>query len=187
GTPCVPQAGVCDCQGLPANQRMDQQFSTRYLNPNPLSARCSHTSSQRLERVTNQVNEMVQIVDDTLSKTGLNRVDLLGWAVGGPVVGKYLGDNTSYSGESMSTRQGKVERAIFLSSTFGGGAEQASPTWPIGLLDKTEMATNFNTANTCLSGDGCQAQCKVSGTDCISCIGGSQGCPTSEAGSCDPD
>src|SRR5439155_13047824 len=107
GTPCVPQAGVCDCQGLPANQRMDQQFSTRYLNPNPLSARCSHTSSQRLERVTNQVNEMVQIVDDTLAKlqpTGVTKVDLLGWAVGGPVVGKYLGDNTSYSGESMSTR-----------------------------------------------------------------------------------
>lgn len=138
GGTCTPIPGVCDCQGQPA-QRMDQQGSTRYLNPNPLIARCPHTINTRFERVTNQVEELDLVVDDALAKTGLAQVHLLGYSNGGHTVGKYLGDGVSH--------RAKVAGVIFLDSSGFGGiaglAEQPSTSWPLGLIDRTDVMENF--------------------------------------------
>ena len=166
-TSCLPPAGICDCQGLPAIQTMDQQDSKRYLNPNPLAASCPHTSNTRFQRVTDQVAQLDLIVDDALAKTGLAKVHLLGLSFGGPVIGKYLGDDVSH--------QTKVAGAIFLASTFGGGPEQASPTWPLGLIDRADAMANFNLAGpTCRPGDGCVLGCTPADPDCAK---GLTGCP----------
>src|SRR5712691_9634291 len=167
-TSCSPPAGVCDCQGMPAIQTMDQQGSTRYLNPNPLTARCpTHTSNTRFQRVTDQVAQLDLIVNDALAKTGLAKVHLLGLSFGGPVIGKYLGDDVSH--------QTKVAGAIFLASTFGGAPEQASPTWPLGLIDRADAMANFNLAGpTCRPGDGCVLGCTPADPDCAK---GLTGCP----------
>jgi hypothetical protein len=146
---------------------MDQQGSTRYLNPKPLAARCPHTSNTRFQRVTNQVAELDLIVNDALVKTGLDKVHLLGYSNGGPVVGKYLGDDAS--------RQTKVAGVRFLASSFGAGDEQPSPTWPLGLMDRTEAMSNFNLAGaTCRAGDGCVPGCVPVDSDCAK---GLTGCP----------
>ncbi len=199
-SPCTlacAQANNCDCPGLLAGLAgMNQQSSTRYLGGgHPLSSTCAHPSPYHLQRVTNQAAELVYIVNDALSKNpGLNTVSLFGWAFGGVTVGKYLGDNVTYAGESMASRQGKVERAIFLATPYAATPGQAlsapesqPPTFPMAVSDKIDMLGGFNTANTCLSGDGCQAQCRLLGSTCVGCAPGAQGCPTSEAGSCDPD
>jgi len=184
-TSCSPPAGVCDCQGLPAIQTMDQQGlqgSRRYLNPNPLTAPCPHKSNTRFQRVTDQVVQLDLIVDDALAKTGLAKVHLLGYSFGGPVVGKYLGDDPC--DETHVCHQNKVAGAIFLASTFGGGPEQASPTWPLGLIDRTDAMSNFNLAGpTCRPGDGCVSSgCTNACTSNANCLSG-----TCSGGFCMPD
>ncbi len=199
-SPCTlacAQANNCDCPGLIVGLAgMGQQTSTRYLGGgHPLSSACAHPSPYHLQRVTHHAAELVYIVNDALSKNpGLSKVSLFGWAFGGVAVGKYLGDNVTYAGESMATRQSKVERIIFLSTPYAAtagqplsSAESQPPTFPMAVIDKVDVAAGFNTPNTCLSGDGCQAQCRISGSTCVACAPGAQGCPTSEAGSCDPD
>jgi len=141
GAICTPTA-QCDCrQGLPATQSMDQQGSTRYLFPQPLDARCSHTTNARFQRVTDQVAQLELVVDDALAKTGLEQVHLLGISFGGPVVGKYLGDEVS--------RQANVAGAIILASIFKPAPDAASPTggtWPLALIDRADAMANFNLA-----------------------------------------
>ena len=167
-TSCSPPAGVCDCQGLPATQTMNQQGSTRYLNPNPLAQRCEHTSNTRFQRVTDQVAQLDLIVDDALAKTGLPKVHLLGLSFGGPVVGKYLGDDASH--------QAKIAGTIFVASTFGGGAETPSTTWPLGLIDQADAIANFNLAGpTCRAGDGCVPGCTPAADP--DCAKGLSACP----------
>jgi len=178
GQACVPVDGACDCQDPPpaAPQRMDQQGASRYLGSHPLSARCAHTGEgghTRFQRVTNQVAQVALVVDDARAKTGLDKVHLLGLSVGGHTVGKYLGDDVSH--------QDNVAGVVFLSSSgFAGLAglpEQSVISWPLGVIDKTDMLENLNRRGpTCARGDGCVAAgCAVPDPDCakglVSCPG----------------
>jgi pimeloyl-ACP methyl ester carboxylesterase len=177
GQACVPADGVCDCQDPPpaAPQRMNQQGDPRYLGSHPLNALCAHEGEgghTRFQRVTNQVAQLSLVVDDARAKTGLEKVHLLGLSVGGHTVGKYLGDDVSH--------QDKVAGVVFLSSSgFAGIAglpEQSVISWPLGLLDKTDVMENLNRRGpTCSRGDGCVAGCAVPDPDCakglISCPG----------------
>jgi len=138
---CTPIPGKCDCQGQPATQRMDQQGSPRYLNPNPLIERCGqHTSNTRFERVTDQAAELDLVIDDAMAKSGLAKVHLLGLSTGGHTVGKYLGDDPAH--------RAKVAGVIFLDSSGFGGiaglAEQPSTSWPLGVIDRQDALENFN-------------------------------------------
>ena len=170
---CKSTAGCDSRQGLPASQSMDQQGSNTYLNPidsngehipghnGPLEDRCAHTSKTRFQIVTDQVAQLQRVVNDVLSKTGLDKVHLLGASFGGPVVGKYLGDidgklngvgEDRYAGETMGQRQAKVAGVIFQSSIFRPLANAASPnggTWPLGLISREDAIANFNVVSTC--------------------------------------
>jgi pimeloyl-ACP methyl ester carboxylesterase len=152
GTPCVAQAGVCDCVGQPNNSQANQQGSTRYLNPNPLGAGTErkHTSTTVLELITTQIDDLVLIVDDVRQRTGLPKVNLVGYATGGTEIGRYLGDSDSYLGESMSERQSRVGGAIFIGTAFGGVPERrASSTWPLGVFDKADVDGTFTLSASC--------------------------------------
>ena len=145
---CTAVPGVCDCQNaaILAQNKADQQGATRYLNPNPLAARCAHSTNKHFDRVTNQETQLDIIVDDVLTKTGLDKVHLLGYSAGGPPVGKYLGDDAAH--------QMKIAAAIFLdSSGFGGTAgleeQRLTTTWPLGLIDRDDMMGTFNLSSTC--------------------------------------
>ena len=145
---CTAVPGVCDCQNaaILAQNKADQQGATRYLNPNPLAARCAHSTNKHFDRVTNQETQLDIIVDDVLTKTGLDKVHLLGYSAGGPPVGKYLGDDAAH--------QMKIAAAIFLdSSGFGGTAgleeQRLTTTWPLGLIDRDDMMATFNLSSTC--------------------------------------
>ena len=145
---CTPVPGVCDCQNpaILAQNKADQQGSTRYLNPNPLKERCAHSTNKHFDRVTNQETQLDIIVDDVLTKTGLDKVHLLGYSAGGPPVGKYLGDDAAH--------QMKIAAAIFLdSSGFAGVAgleeQRLTTTWPLGLIDRDDMMGTFNLSSTC--------------------------------------
>jgi alpha-tubulin suppressor-like RCC1 family protein/pimeloyl-ACP methyl ester carboxylesterase len=155
GQTCPPPNGVlCDCGPVPTFGINDknQQGSTRYMNPNPLSALCAHSTNTRFINTTTMVEELDRVVNDTLSKTGLSKVNLLGYSAGGVVVGNYLGtaDNTARAAHTA-----KTERAIFVSSLFGpptvgeteptGGSSAHS--YPMGLMDRTSAtAGGFNLA-----------------------------------------
>jgi alpha-beta hydrolase superfamily lysophospholipase len=171
GATCKAIEGVCDCrQGLPVTQSMDQQGSPRYLKPNPLTARCRHSSNTRFQLVTDHVAQLDLVVNDALTKTGLGKVHVLGTSFGGPVVGKYLGDDVSH--------QTNVAGAIFLASIFNPPPDAASPTggtWPLGLIDRADAMANFNLAGpTCRRGDGCVSGCTPPDPDCGK---GFTGCP----------
>jgi pimeloyl-ACP methyl ester carboxylesterase len=134
GGTCTPSAS-CDCRGgLGPNYKTDQQGSLAYLNPNPLAGRCAHTSSTSFETVTQQVEQLDLVVKDVLTRTRLEKAYLLGLSLGGSVMGKYLGVDVSH--------QDNVAGAIFLASTFRG-AGVPSPTWPLGLINRADVAANF--------------------------------------------
>jgi alpha-tubulin suppressor-like RCC1 family protein/pimeloyl-ACP methyl ester carboxylesterase len=152
GHTCPPPVGVlCDCGPAPTfgvNDR-NQQGSTRYLNPNPLSALCAHTTNTRFSSTTTMVAELDAVVDDVLAKSGLAKVNLLGYSAGGIDVGNYLGEaNATIRG----ARTAKVERAIFVSSLFGLPQVTAveptgdnAHTFPMGLMDRASAtAGGFN-------------------------------------------
>jgi alpha-tubulin suppressor-like RCC1 family protein/pimeloyl-ACP methyl ester carboxylesterase len=158
GQTCPPPSGVlCDCgptATFGVNDK-DQQGATRYLNPNPLTARCAHTTNTRFTSTTTMVNELDVVVNDALSKTSLSKVSLLGYSAGGIDVGNYLGtaDETVRAAHTA-----KVEKAIFVSSLFGspqvgenepaGGSNVHS--FPMGVLDRTSAtAGGFNIQATC--------------------------------------
>jgi pimeloyl-ACP methyl ester carboxylesterase len=166
-SPCAPNPGVCDCApGLPPNYKRDQQGSADYLRPNPLHDRCAHTSSIHFQVVTDQVRQLALVVDYALAKTGREKVHLLGSSLGGPTVGKYLGDDPSH--------QRKVAGAIFLASSFRGAGVPTS-TWPLGLINRADAMSNFNLAGpSCVAGDGCASGCPVPDPDCAR---GLTGCP----------
>jgi pimeloyl-ACP methyl ester carboxylesterase len=143
GQTCPPPVGVlCDC-GLAATfgiNDKNQQGSTRYLNPNPLGSTCAHTSSTRFNNTTTMVAELASVVDDVLAKSGLPKVNLIGYSAGGIDVGSYLGeaDNTI-----RAARTAKVERVIFVSSLFGLPLVPATEpntgttvhSYPLGVMD----------------------------------------------------
>jgi pimeloyl-ACP methyl ester carboxylesterase len=89
------------------------------------------------------------VVNDTLSKTGLSKVNLLGYSAGGIDVGNYLGiaDNTL-----RAARTAKIERAMFVSSLFGGtgllppvaATDPGVPAYPLGVNDKGNVVAAFN-------------------------------------------
>jgi pimeloyl-ACP methyl ester carboxylesterase len=151
GQTCPPPAGVlCDCGPPPTfgvNDR-NQQGSTRYLNPNPLTALCAHTTNTRFTSTDTMVRDLDAAIDDALSKTGLSKVTLLGYSAGGIDVGNYLGtaDDTARAAHTA-----KVDKAIFVSSLFGspqvGDAEPTSNahTYPMGVMDRgSATAGGFN-------------------------------------------
>lgn len=143
GQVCAPAPGEvpgvnCDCQGLPRAQRMDQQGSPRHLNPSPLAARCAHKSPRNFQWVTDQVEQVRLVVGDALARTGLVKVHLLGYSFGGPVVGKYLGDDPR--------RQSEVAGVVFLASTFGGTQTkaQSATTFPLAVIDQDDQRSGFD-------------------------------------------
>jgi alpha-tubulin suppressor-like RCC1 family protein/pimeloyl-ACP methyl ester carboxylesterase len=153
GQTCPPPNGVlCDCGPVPTFgiNDQDQQGSTRYLNPNPLSSRCAHSFNTRFTRTTAMVAEVDVAVDDALAKTGLSKVNILGYSAGGVDVGNYLGDANA---TVRAAHTAKIERAIFVSSLFGlptvtatepsGGS--AAHSYPFGLMDRSSAtAGGFN-------------------------------------------
>jgi Lysophospholipase len=150
GATCSPVSGQCDCEGLPLGQnKLGQQLSTDYLNPNPLGGgQCAHTTNTRFARVTNQVSELDLVIDDARAKSGFEKVHLLGYSNGGVPVGKYLGDSAPH--------RDKIASVIFLdSSGFGGIAaleEQPPdklPSWPFGLIRRKDVEANFNVTKSC--------------------------------------
>lgn len=174
---CSPIAGVCDCPGPPApGLRIDQQGSTRYLNPNPLNGRCGHQSNTRFQRVTNQVAQLDLVIEDALAKTGVEKVHLLALSAGGAPVGKYLGDVPG-----AASNKAKVASVIFLDSVgfrgLNGLPEQPTgrlPTWPLGVIDRADMMDNFKLrGTTCRGGDECDPTCP----DDPDCASGFTRCP----------
>jgi alpha-tubulin suppressor-like RCC1 family protein/alpha-beta hydrolase superfamily lysophospholipase len=155
GQTCPPPVGVlCDCGPVPTfgTNDQNQQGSTRYLNPNPLSALCPHTTNTRFISTTTMVADVDAVVNDALARTGLPKVNLLGYSAGGIDVGNYLGDPDPVA---RAAHTAKVERAVFVSSLFGlpqvTATEPNTPTtvhsFPMGVMDRTS-ATNggFNLA-----------------------------------------
>jgi alpha-tubulin suppressor-like RCC1 family protein/pimeloyl-ACP methyl ester carboxylesterase len=159
---CPPPNGVlCDCAPAPTfgvNDR-NQQGSTKYLNPNPLTSLCAHTTNTRFINTTTMVADLDAVIDDTLSKTGLSQVNVLGYSAGGVDVGNWLGvaDNTL-----RAARQAKVAHAIFVASLFGqtttpfvpdnepaGGS--AAQSYAMGVMDRgNAIGGGFNlNAPTC--------------------------------------
>jgi alpha-tubulin suppressor-like RCC1 family protein/alpha-beta hydrolase superfamily lysophospholipase len=154
GQTCPPPAGVlCDCGPVPTfgNNDRNQQGATRYLGAgHPLNALCSHTTNTRFTNTTTMIQDLDAVVTDSLSKSGLSRVTLLGYSAGGVVVGNWLGvaDDTL-----RAARTAKTERAVFVSSLFGlptvpdaeplGGSNAHS--FPMGLMDRSSAtAGGFN-------------------------------------------
>jgi pimeloyl-ACP methyl ester carboxylesterase len=133
----------------------DQQGSTRYLNPNPLTSRCLHTSNYRFTTTATLVQDVDAVVNDALSKSGLSKVNLLGYSAGGIDVGNYLGEAND---TVRAARTAKIERAIFVSSLFGAtgvlppvvATEPTNvPTAPMGVSDKGNVMAAFNLDPTC--------------------------------------
>jgi alpha-beta hydrolase superfamily lysophospholipase len=153
GQTCPPPVGVlCDCGPPPTFGVNDknQQGSTRYLNPNPLTALCAHTTNTRFTNTTTMVADVDAAVDDALSKSGLSKVSLLGYSAGGIDVGNYLGtaDNTARAAHTA-----KIDKAIFVSSLFGlpqvGATEptggSGAHSYPMGVMDRgSATAGGFN-------------------------------------------
>ena len=161
-----PIAGVCDCSSLNPLYKRDQQGSTAYLRPNPLPAYCPHTSSVNFQFITHQLEQLDLVVDYARAETGLEKIHLLAWSLGGSTIGKYLGE---YPGG-----QQKVAAAVFLAPTFGGLGNPTS-TWPLGLINRADTLNTFNLAGpTCAAGDGCTSGCPVADPDCAT---GLAGCP----------
>jgi alpha-tubulin suppressor-like RCC1 family protein/alpha-beta hydrolase superfamily lysophospholipase len=144
----APFGSLYECYPTPNPEPVNQQGSTRYLNPNPLASVCAHTSPYRFINTAVMVQSLSAVIDDSLAKSGLSKVSLLGYSAGGIDVGNYLGeaDNTL-----RAARTAKIDRAIFLASLFGSpgiippvaATEPTNvPTYPIGLLDKGN-ATGF--------------------------------------------
>jgi alpha-tubulin suppressor-like RCC1 family protein/alpha-beta hydrolase superfamily lysophospholipase len=151
-----PVAGVCDCGFGP--QPIDQQGFVdsvtqvgRWLTPNPLTARCAHTTNTRFINNTTMSADVDAVVDDVLQKTGLSKVELLGYSAGGTTVINYLGDadDTVRNG-----RTAKIERAIVVSPIFGNplaGASEATspafvPSYPLAVNDRGAALGGFNVA-----------------------------------------
>jgi alpha-tubulin suppressor-like RCC1 family protein/alpha-beta hydrolase superfamily lysophospholipase len=157
GQTCPPPTGVlCDCGPVPTfgvNDR-NQQGSTRYLNPNPLTSLCAHTTNTRLNSTTTLVADVDAVVDDALAKTGLAKVNILGYSAGGIDVGNWLGEADD---TTRAARLAKVERAIFVSSLFGLPQVTATePTagnqvhsFPMGVMDRNSATQGgFNLGGT---------------------------------------
>jgi alpha-beta hydrolase superfamily lysophospholipase len=140
---CPRQPGdLCDCRpstGINAAfYKSDQQGSDgsgRYLHPNPLPTPCAHTSSTHFQTVADEVAQLGLVVEDALERSGVPRVHLLGSAVGGSIIGKYLGDDPAH--------ENKVEGAIFLTSSFGSGPARAIGTWPLAVMDRADAIQYF--------------------------------------------
>jgi alpha-tubulin suppressor-like RCC1 family protein/pimeloyl-ACP methyl ester carboxylesterase len=162
GQTCPPPNGVlCDCgpaATFGVNDK-NQQGSTRYLNPNPLSALCAHTTNTRFTSSTTMDADIDAAINDTLAKTNLSKVSLLGYSAGGPIVGNYL----SVADDTLrAARSAKVERAIFVASLFGAPPGTTPPvippvpdteptggsnahSFPMGVMDRTSAtAGGFN-------------------------------------------
>jgi alpha-tubulin suppressor-like RCC1 family protein/pimeloyl-ACP methyl ester carboxylesterase len=158
GQTCPPPPGVlCDCGPTATfrNTDIDQQGSTRYLNPNPLASRCAHTFNTRFTRTAAMVDSLDAAVDDALSKSGLSQLTLLGYSAGGIDVGNYLGDANA---TVRAAHTAKVVKAVFVSSLFGtpqvtgtepGGATGAH-SFPFGVMDRgsaTQGGFNLDPVN----------------------------------------
>jgi alpha-tubulin suppressor-like RCC1 family protein/alpha-beta hydrolase superfamily lysophospholipase len=158
GYTCPPPQGIlCDCgpaATFGVNDK-DQQGSTRYLNPNPRTSLCAHTTNTVFTSVNTMVNDLDVALTDALSKANLSKVSLLGYSAGGVVVGNYLGvaDDTL-----RAARTAKVDKAIFVSSLFGlpqigdsepsGGSNVHS--YSMGVMDRTSAtAGGFNIRPEC--------------------------------------
>jgi alpha-tubulin suppressor-like RCC1 family protein/pimeloyl-ACP methyl ester carboxylesterase len=156
GQTCPPPVGVlCDCGPVPTFGVNDknQQGSTRYLNPNPRNALCSHTTSTRFTTTNTLVQDVDAEVNDALAKSGLSKVTLLGYSAGGIDVGNYLGVADD---PTRAARTAKIERAIFVASLFGSpqvtdnepGGGSGFHSFPMGLMDRSSAtAGGFNIDN----------------------------------------
>jgi pimeloyl-ACP methyl ester carboxylesterase len=93
------------------------------------------------------VQDVDAVVNDALSKTGLSKVNLLGYSAGGIDVGNYLGEADN---AIRAARTAKTERAILVSSLFGlPASDPGGPTFPMGVLDKGNVAGTFNVSPSC--------------------------------------
>jgi alpha-tubulin suppressor-like RCC1 family protein/pimeloyl-ACP methyl ester carboxylesterase len=155
GQTCPPQPGVlCDCGFGP--QSIDQQGAVdplsglgRWLNPNPLATRCAHTTTTRFINTTTMVASLDAVIDDALAKTGLPKVNLLGYSAGGPDVINYLGDS---NGTVRAAHSAKIERAIMVSPIFGAplsglvepNTATTVPSFPLAVNDRGGAVGGFN-------------------------------------------
>jgi alpha-tubulin suppressor-like RCC1 family protein/alpha-beta hydrolase superfamily lysophospholipase len=153
GQTCPPPVGVkCDC-GLAATfgvNDKNQQGNTRYLNPNPLTSTCFHTSNTRLNSSATMVADVDAVVNDALSKSSLTKVSLLGYSAGGIDVGNWMSDADD---TTRAARLAKIDKAIFVSSLFGlpqvTDTEPNTATtvmsYPLGVMDRgSATAGGFN-------------------------------------------
>jgi alpha-beta hydrolase superfamily lysophospholipase len=140
--PCAPVPGVCDCQGVPPIQTMNQQGLPRWLGKVTLE---QHGSSTRFQRTPDQVADLGRVVANVQTMAPRAKIALLGYSAGGGVIGPYLDD---------STRQRNIDRAIFLSSIFSAsntllGEPAIPPSWPLGLLDYQATVGSLLAPTTC--------------------------------------
>jgi alpha-tubulin suppressor-like RCC1 family protein/pimeloyl-ACP methyl ester carboxylesterase len=155
GQTCPPPSGVlCDCGLAPTFGVNDQnqQGSTRYLNPNPLTSLCAHTSNTRFNTSATLVADVDVAVNDVLAKTGLSKTSILGYSAGGIDVGNWLSDADS---GVRTARLAKIDKAIFVASLFGlpqvtdnePNTGTTVHSYPLGVLDRAAAtAGGFNLA-----------------------------------------
>ena len=113
---------------------LDQQGSL--LLTNPLGGeRRAHSSNYRFARMDVWVRDIRQVIDDAITRAQPTdgKVTLLGYSLGGPRVGRTLyAANPNPLLPGSADVIAKVNRAVFMSSLFGGPAEETAP--PAGFV-----------------------------------------------------
>lgn len=111
---------------------LDQQGSL--LLTNPLGGeRRAHSSNYRFARMDVWVRDIRQVIDDAITRAQPTdgKVTLLGYSLGGVRVGRTLyAANPILPGSAAVIA--KVNRAVFMSSIFGGPTEETTP--PTGFV-----------------------------------------------------
>ncbi|GAA2713182.1 MULTISPECIES: alpha/beta hydrolase [Streptomyces] len=128
GSTTCPYPEGCDRTHNPIFP-LDQQGTQ--LATNPLAGkRYAHSSGMRFATTDTWVRDVRQAIDDALDKAKptSGKVTLLGYSLGGNRVGRTLyAANPNPLLPNSSSYIAKVDRAVFVSSFFGGTKEESTP------------------------------------------------------------
>jgi pimeloyl-ACP methyl ester carboxylesterase len=133
--PCNASLRSCADAGGPFPEGCDASASPIFpldQQGKELGRRCRHSSGVRFGRTEVWVRDLLQVVDLAVedARPEAGKVVLLGYSAGGLRVGRALDPR-------VSPLAGKVSRAVFVSSIFGGPTEEPTPppaiTFPLTL------------------------------------------------------
>ncbi|MFF7725454.1 alpha/beta fold hydrolase [Streptomyces sp. NPDC008001] len=126
------------------------------LATNPFAGqRFPHSSKVRFATTDTWVRDVRQVIDDAIAKAGPTdgKVTLLGYSLGGNRVGRTLyAANPNPLLPNSAATIAKVNRAVFVSSFYGGPTEETTPaqgfvSFPLTLTDRKGSDSGWNLAS----------------------------------------